>query len=54
MLGMGKLDLDDLAAELGDRAQRGLEGFGDRGLDALGVVREVARDADPQPREVAA
>ena len=48
MLGVRQLDLVELAAEALDRRQRALEDLGDAGLDALGVVGEVARDAEAQ------
>ena len=48
MLGMGKLDLVDLAAELLDRPQRRLEHRAHAGLDP--VVGESGRDPEAQAR----
>ena len=54
MLGVRQLDLLDPPAEPLDQLDRALEDLGDAGLDALGVVGEVAGDADDQPFEVLA
>ena len=51
MLGVRQRDLLERAAEPLDQRQRALEDLGDPGLDALGVVGEVAGDAEPQPVE---
>ena len=51
VLGVGQLDLLELAAELLDqRRASARRRLGDAGLDPLGVVGEVAGDAEPQAR----
>ena len=54
MAGMRQLALADLGAELADQGEVALEDLGDAGLDPLGLVGEVAGDADPQAVEVGA
>ena len=49
MLGVRQLDLVDLATQVLDHRQGSLEDLRDAALHALGVVGEVAGDAEAQP-----